>query len=379
MNIEPPLPEVVLAFLQRVLIQDRDPAFLVTDRNGVLIESGGNLTAYGLQNVRPGDPLSGQADFVEGLLPLESQEISLPCIEIAPQTFADIHCFRDNDRDFILLIDVTSFGSRQALLQQKTNDLKLLRGKHTNFTQLIRDLDMVFLIKADDIRFYLLGEAPEWIEYCGLQFVAEENQYHVSGKLNFLYNFVTSAEEDVQSTERLKSGPWVETDPAGNEWYFEATAMRRGKDKIVMIERLAPYSEPRFAMLQKAREQSLEYLDLVKKERLLREKDSRNRILLNAVPDWIFKINRDGIILDLKATMGKNPLMFAEFLRKPLSEIFPEEAADKMIECAGLALVAKTLQTCVFPLGPEEASLLFEARVVAISDEEAVLLVREMP
>jgi hypothetical protein len=62
-----------------------------------------------------------------------------------------------------------------------------------------------------------------------------------------------------------------------------------------------------------------------------------------------------------------------------LSEIFPEEAAEKMIACTGQALDKRTLQTCVFPLGPEESSLMFEARVVALSDEEAVLLVREMP
>ena len=116
----------------------------------------------------------------------------------------------------------------------------------------------------------------------------------------------------------------------------------------------------------------------MKKEKTLREKDFHNRVLLNALPDWVFRINRAGIILDLKASMGKNPLVFAQFLKKPLTEIFPEEAARSLVKCAEDALIARTLQTCTFPLGPPESPLPFEARVIAINEEEAVLFIREL-
>ena len=372
-------PALVEEYLHRVLIQERNPAFLVTDLSGVLLEVGGNLSIYGLQNLKTGIALSTQVDFVEGLLPLESQELSLPCVEIAPQRFADIHLFRhrDQNRECILLVDVTSAEVQQGLLQQKANDLHLLRNHYSHFLELLRSLDMVLLRKKDDLHFDLIGKPPDWIEHCGLR-MDDDGNCKIASPTEFLYNFANAAEESPENSERSKSGPWVETAPDGNEWYFEATAIRSGKEKIIFIERVAPYSDSRFAMLQKAREQSLEYLKLSRKEKALREKESRTRILLNAVPDWIFKINRDGIILDLKATMGKNPSIFAEFIGQPLQEIFPEDAARKMIQSAEEAFRTHSLSTCVFPIGPD-SSFQFEARVVAISMEEAVLLVRDLP
>jgi hypothetical protein len=102
-------------------------------------------------------------------------------------------------------------------------------------------------------------------------------------------------------------------------------------------------------------------------------------MLLQAVPDWIFRINRQGIILDLKATMGKNPAMFAEFVGQPLGEIFPEDAARKMIDSAREALATSQLQICNFPLGSNQSSFEFEARIVAVGPNEVVLIVRDLP
>ncbi len=281
---------------------------------------------------------------------------------------------------FILLVDVTADEVQQALLHQKANDLNLLQNHHSQFLDLLCNLDMALFKQKDDMHFQLIGKPPEWIEHCGLQLLQDQNAYRVISPMEFLYNFANAGEEALQTgVSHYKSGPWVETDPDGNEWYFDATAINIGKDKIILIERVAPFEDARFAVLQKAREQSLDYLRLARKEKSLREKETRNRILLNAVPDWIFKVDTKGLILDLKATMGKNPSIFAEFVGQSLTEVFPEEAAAKMIECAQQAIISNSLQTCVFFLGSMESSFQFEARAVAIGPEEAVLLVRDLP
>jgi hypothetical protein len=155
--------------------------------------------------------------------------------------------------------------------------------------------------------------------------------------------------------------------------------MKSGPSKILLIERVAPFTDSRFALIQKAREQRLEYLQLARQEETLRKKEMRNRVLLQAVPDWIFLINGEGRILDLKATMGKNPFMFAEFIGQTLTDVFPEEAAEKMIQCGKGALSGQSLQTCRFSLGSMEAQVPFEARAVAVGPNSVVLLVRDMP
>jgi PAS domain-containing protein len=277
-------------------------------------------------------------------------------------------------------VDATSAEIQEGLLHQKANDLQILRNHHSQLLNLLTGLEIALLEKINDTDFRAIGTSVDWLEHCGLQFTAEKNVYVLVDAFDFLHNFVVEAEEFWKSeTGRFKSGPWVQTDPDGKEWYFEATAMRSGKQEIFLIERVAPYSDMRFALLQKAREQSLEYLHLARKEKALREKETRHRILLQAVPVWIFRINRAGMILDLKATMGKNPSMFTEFIGQPITEVFPKEASQQIIECAMAAIETQQLQSCHFLLGSNEANIDFEARVVATGPNEVVVVIRDLP
>lgn len=374
------LPQHVISYLQRVLIVPRKPAFLIADRNGVLIDLGGSLSAYGLQDLRIGSPLTTQVDWMVGLFPIKTSGISLPSIKTTSQTFADVHLFQNGETYVVLLVDVTSAEIQQGLLQQKANDLSLLRSQHVQFLNVLHEFDIALLEKKAGNTFVFIGKPSEWIGHCGLRAMENANEYRLDDDLEFLSNFVSEAEDFWSHGEgHYKSGPWVESDQDRQEWYFEATAMKSGASKILLIERIAPISDPRFALIQKAREQRLEYIQLARKEESLRKTEMRSRILLQAVPDWIFLVNPEGTILDLKATMGKNPFMFAEFIGQPLTEVFPEEASQKMIECTEEALRQQKLQSCVFSLGSMDAPIPFEARAVAVGPNSVVLLVRDLP
>jgi PAS domain-containing protein len=382
-------PEIILNYLRRLLVQDRSPAYLAIDCDGNLQGTGGDLATYGLDYLEKGKPIADQAGFLEGLLPCESNEIFLPCIEVSSGHFADAYILRDQQQSLVLLVDATAAEIERRLLHQKANDLHLLRNHHAQFLHLLSTLDIGFLEQIENGKFRSIGIPPNWLEHCGLRSAGEENVFELASDLDFLSNFVKDAEKQKSNGEwektfrrgekRLKSGPWVESDPDGAEWYFEATTIKKEKYMILIIERIAPYFDERFAFLQKGREQRLEYLQLTQKEKAMREKEARNRMLLQAVPDWIFRMNRQGTILDLKATMGKNPAIFAEFVGQPLAEIFPEEAARKMIDCAREALSTNQLQICNFALGSRDSSFDFEARIVAIAPNEVVLIVRDLP
>lgn len=373
-------PAPVISFLRGLLLEKRDPAYLVLDREGRLLDSGGKLDLYGLHELKKGESLTEQMHFLQGMLPFESGEVSLPFIEMTPNTCADIHLFQSGDFHYVLLVDVTSAGMQQSLLQQKANDLNLLQNQRSGLEKLLSEIDMLFLEKTGDMTFHVIGKAPAWIELCGLSFTPD-GQLQLASDLEFLHNFTTEAEEFWKEAgkARYKSGPWVVSDSKGMEWQFEATAFRNGNRKILLIEPLIQQWDARFDLLQKARESSLNHRKLVKKEKALREKELRSRLLLKAVPDWIFLINREGKILDLKASMGKNPALFAEFIGQTLSDIFPPEAAKKIIECAGLAESSNQLQSCLFELGPTKHSFPYEARVVVAGPDEFAVIVRDLP
>lgn len=373
-------PAPVISFLRALLLEKRDPAYLVLDSEGRLLESGGRLDLYGLRDLKEGESLTEQMHFLQGMLPFETGAVSLPFIEMTSNTCADIHLFQSGDFHYVLLVDVTSAGMQQSLLQQKANDLNLLQKQRSGLERLLWEIDLLFLEKAGEMTFDVIGKAPEWIELCGLQLTAD-GQLRLVSELEFLYNFANQAEEfwKEEGKGRYKSGPWVVSNHKGKEWQFEATAFRNGKRKIILVEPLIQEWDARFGFLQKARESSLDHRRLVQKEKTLREKELRSRLLLKAVPDWIFLINPDGKILDLKASMGKNPSLFAEFVGQALSEIFPQESARKIIECAGLARSSNQLQSCVFELGPAKHSIRYEARVVVAGPDEFAVIIRDLP
>jgi hypothetical protein len=234
-------PAPVNSFLRGLLLEKRDPAYLVLDREGRLLDSGGKLHLYGLQELKKGESLTEQMHFLQGMLPFESGAVSLPFIEMTPNTCADIHLFQSGDFHYVLLVDVTSAGMQQSLLQQKANDLNLLQNQRSGLERLLSEIDLLFLEKTGDMTFHVIGKAPDWIELCGLR-SDSEGQLRLVSDQEFLYNFTSQAEAfwREKGRARYKSDPWVISDSKGKEWQFEATAFRNGKRKIILIERDLP-------------------------------------------------------------------------------------------------------------------------------------------
>jgi signal transduction histidine kinase len=103
-------PREVAEYLQNWILEHRAPAFLIA-RAGLVVSKGGELARYGLADVREGDPVTGHAYFLEGLLPLDGARSVLTRVETSGGTFADIHLFPVRDGDCVVLLD----GSREVI------------------------------------------------------------------------------------------------------------------------------------------------------------------------------------------------------------------------------------------------------------------------
>jgi class 3 adenylate cyclase len=106
------------------------PAFVFVDEQGAVMEQGGALAHYGMETLRVGDVLEEKVDILSGLLPLQETAVTLPYIEVQPGVFADLHLFSAPGGDWVVLLDATAEERRQRLLQQKGNELQLLRDQH---------------------------------------------------------------------------------------------------------------------------------------------------------------------------------------------------------------------------------------------------------
>jgi PAS domain-containing protein len=71
-------------------------------------------------------------------------------------------------------------------------------------------------------------------------------------------------------------------------------------------------------------------------EDALRESEATNRALLHAIPDLMFRVNREGIFLDfIPAKDAGEQLLVSpnEFLGKKVHDILPAEVAHQTMDC----------------------------------------------
>jgi signal transduction histidine kinase len=119
------LPAPVFSYLNRLATEQRSPAFLLADKNGCLSGWGGDVTEYGISELKAGEPVGEQIYFLEGLLPLDGNSMILPCLQTDSGRVADLHLFPTDAGDCALLLDATLEELQQRLMQQKGNEASL--------------------------------------------------------------------------------------------------------------------------------------------------------------------------------------------------------------------------------------------------------------
>ena len=93
---------------------------------------------------------------------------------------------------------------------------------------------------------------------------------------------------------------------------------------------------------------ALGYLVLRQRQRsenVLRKSEEKHRLLVNAIPDMMFRIKRDGTIVDFVEAKDDTPaLALGEFLGRKVGEVLPAELADKLMLHIDAALEGRTTQ-----------------------------------
>jgi signal transduction histidine kinase len=111
----------------------------------------------------------------------------------------------------------------------------------------------------------------------------------------------------------------------------------------------------------------------------LQKSEAKNRALLQAVPDLIFHLSKDGTYLDFKPAKDLEPLVAPhKFLGKRPSEVLPSEVARQSMSSIEQALQTGNTQIVEYQLPQGDAMHDFEARVVACGEEEVLAIVRDI-
>ena len=113
-------------------------------------------------------------------------------------------------------------------------------------------------------------------------------------------------------------------------------------------------------------------------EEKLLESEGRYKAILDAIPDLMFRISRDGEYLDLKSEGVNLTLIREEIVGKHVQELLPSDVATISLEAIAKTLDSGTLQTCEYqlptPLGVRD----YEARLVVSGQDEVLAIVRDI-
>jgi PAS domain S-box-containing protein len=104
-----------------------------------------------------------------------------------------------------------------------------------------------------------------------------------------------------------------------------------------------------------------------------------NRALLNAIPDLMFRISRNGTFVNYKAP--KSSALFvseSEFLGKKVDEVMPLDVARPILQCVELALQTGELQVFEYQLPRHDGTSYWEARFAVSGQDEVMVIVRDI-
>ncbi len=107
--------------------------------------------------------------------------------------------------------------------------------------------------------------------------------------------------------------------------------------------------------------------------------NAQNRALLAAIPDLMFRVDREGILLEFVSSKNGEPLAIPEESSgKHIVEVLPLTLAELTIRHAQEALITRDLQKYEYTLRSNDRVHPFEGRIVPSGKDEVLVILRDI-
>lgn len=124
---------------------------------------------------------------------------------------------------------------------------------------------------------------------------------------------------------------------------------------------------------------SIDITERKQAEEKLKMSNSRNLAILNAIPDLMFRINRDGVFLDFQAQTTSDLYVPPDMIiGRKLHEILPPHIVDRITDRIKTILKSRELQVFEYALHMPIGMRYFEARMALSGTDEIVTIVRNI-
>lgn len=114
-------------------------------------------------------------------------------------------------------------------------------------------------------------------------------------------------------------------------------------------------------------------------EELIKNCQTRDYQILKALPDILFIISSDGVLLDCKfnqkSEFFKNPVLL---IGKKINSVFPKQVAEKLCGAIKNTLSSNLLNSVEFSVTSDNQEIFYEARLVINSENQILMLLRDI-
>jgi PAS domain S-box-containing protein len=122
----------------------------------------------------------------------------------------------------------------------------------------------------------------------------------------------------------------------------------------------------------------IEITDRKQAEADLQQTEKRHRAILDAIPDLIIRMGRDGTYLDIKPTDAFPMIISAADVGRNIVDLLPLEIARQRLNAAEKVLQSGQMQVFEFSLQVAEELLWEEVRIFPLNPEEVVIIIRDL-
>ncbi len=150
---------------------------------------------------------------------------------------------------------------------------------------------------------------------------------------------------------------------------------------VLSIQSYTPqvYTENDLASLQALADHCGAALERIGIADRLRRREASHRALLDALPDWMFRIDSAGVILDVKTVeTDETSFCFRDAVGRMLQEIWPPSLAEKTLGSVQQTLLTNRPHRFEFENNSLTRGHACEARVVPSGDSEVLVVVRNL-
>jgi PAS domain S-box-containing protein len=116
----------------------------------------------------------------------------------------------------------------------------------------------------------------------------------------------------------------------------------------------------------------------VRQNRALRNSEQKNRAILNALPDIMFHLDKEGRFLGYKASPEQLAIPPSKFMGKKLHDVYLPGFADESLRCINRTISTKKVQLLEYHISKADRTSYYEARFVAGASDDVLCLIRDI-